>query len=226
MEPAKPAMTSSEESMKEQILCDLKKQFKQIIINHLDEREYKDEKIKIWVNNILLEAKTYFINKYPSYDVFLFCLVSEKGVYYRQNTLYAALIRSDGGDFVDLETDSLYVTLRFFFFKHCKLTYSLDDIESDIIKKGNELLIKYLDERKYDYDKVDDYNKIINKEHISFILEKESQIRCYLLTRIFKNPIKKYFFKYVVHGKDIYSKIFQNYANDSLTCCHDVFFFK
>ena len=226
MEAAKPANTPSETSIKDEMTNDLKKEFKKIVDNHLDERTYKDDKIKIWVNNIITEAKEYFINKYPSYDLFLFCLVSEKGVYYRQNSTYAAVIKSDEDNFADLEKDYLYVTLRFFFFKHYNLTYSLDDIESDIIKKGNELLVKYLEERKYDYDKVDEYNKLINKEHINFILEKEKGLRCYILTRIFRNPIKRYFFKYLVHGKDIYSKMFQNYTNDSLTCCHDVFFFK
>ncbi len=225
MEAPKPAEASSEE-MKTEILQNLQKEFKKIVENHLDGRVYNEDKIKKWVNNILSECKEYFSIKYPSYDLFLFCIVNEKGVYYRQNVLYASIITSDGGDFVDLETEFLYVTLRFFYFKHYELDYSLDDIESDIIKKGNELLFKYLDGKKYDYDKVDEYNRNINKEHIIYILEKEKDLRCYLLTRIFKNPIKKYFFKYLVHGKNIYSKIFQNYTNDSLTCCHDVFFFK
>ena len=225
MEAPKPAEASSEE-MKTEILQNLQKEFKKIVENHLDGRVYNEDKIKKWVNNILSECKEYFSIKYPSYDLFLFCIVNEKGVYYRQNVLYASIITSDGGDFVDLETEFLYVTLRFFYFKHYELDYSLDDIESDIIKKGNELLFKYLDGKKYDYDKVDEYNRNINKEHIIYILEKEKGLRCYLLTRIFKNPIKKYFFKYLVHGKNIDSKIFQNYTNDSLTCCHDVFFFK
>ena len=115
MEAAKPANTPSETSMKDEITNDLKKEFKKIIDNHLDGRTYKDDKIKIWVNNIITEAKEYFIKKYPSYDLFLFCLVSEKGVYYRQNSTYAAVIKSNDDNFADLETDYLYVTLRFFF---------------------------------------------------------------------------------------------------------------
>ena len=108
MEAPKPAEASSEE-MKTEILQNLQKGFKKIVENHLDGRVYNEDKIKKWVNNILSECKEYFSIKYPSYDLFLFCIVNEKGVYYRQNVLYASIITSDGGDFVDLETEFLYV---------------------------------------------------------------------------------------------------------------------
>ena len=81
MEAAKPTQNTPEISKKDEIINDLKKEYKQILINYLDEREFKDEKIKLWVNNILNEAKNYFTRKYMDYDLFLFCLVSEKGVY-------------------------------------------------------------------------------------------------------------------------------------------------
>ena len=126
-----------------------------------------------------------------------------------------------------MNTDALYVTLRFFFYKDYKLSYSLDNIESSIIQKGNELLIKYLEDRKFVYDKLNGYNSSINNEHINYILEKEKNLRCYMLNRIFKNPVGgKYFFKYLSYGKDIYNKIFQTYTNDSLISCHEIFFFK
>ena len=67
METPKPAEKSPEESMKDKISNDLKKEFKEIIEKHWDGREYIDEKIKTWVNNILIEAKEYFIKKYPDY---------------------------------------------------------------------------------------------------------------------------------------------------------------
>ena len=108
-----------------------------------------------------------------------------------------------------------------------KLNYSLEEYENEIIQKGNDILIKYLEERKFNYDKCYNYNKDINNEHCNFIVEKENKCRCYILNEIYKNPIQnKYYFKYLIHGKEIYSKIIQTYSNDSLTCCHYVFFFK
>ena len=227
MEAAKPASSDNpNKSLKDEILDDLKKEYKQILINHLDEREYKDEKIKIWVNNILTDAKNYFIKKYLDYDLFLFCLVSEKGVYFKQISNFAGITKIDNSDFVDFETNTLYVVLNFFYFKHYNLSYSLEECESDIIRKGNELLNKYLEDRKYIAEKITEYNKVINNDHVNYILEKENKLRCYALNRIFKNPVKRYYYKYLVHGKEIYSKIFQGYSNDSLTCGHEVFFFK
>ena len=58
-------------------------------------------------------------------------------------------------------------------------------------------------------------------------MQKETRImKCYETNRIIRNPIGKYYFKYLSHGKQIYSKIFQTYTNDSLSCCHDLYFFK
>ena len=204
----------------------MKKEYKQILINYLDEREFKDEKIKLWVNNILNEAKNYFTRKYMDYDLYLFCLVSEKGVFFRQNTMYAGIQDTDKSSFVDFETNSLYVVLNFFFFEHYNLSYSIEENESEIIRFGQEILNKYLEDKKFETNKIMEYNSIINNEHANFILKKENNLRCFILNRIFKNPVKRYYYKYLVHGKEIYSKIFQGYSNDSLTCGHEVFFFK
>ena len=227
MDTSKPPATDDPEKiLRDKILEDLKKEYKKILINNLDEREYKDDKIKTWVNNILIEAKNYFIKKYDGYDIFLFCLVSEKGVNFRQITNSVGINNSDSAYFVDFETNTLYVVLNFFFFKHYTLDYSLEEIECDIIRKGNEILSKYLEDRKYVLEKITNYNSVINNEHINYILEKVNKLRCFTLNRIFQNPIKRYYYNYLIHGKEIYSKIFQTYSNDSLTCCHEVFFFK
>lgn len=227
METSKPPATDDPEKiLRDKILEDLKKEYKKILINNLDEREYKDDKIKTWVNNILIEAKNYFIKKYDGYDIFLFCLASEKGVNFRQITNSVGINNSDSAYFVDFETNTLYVVLNFFFFKHYTLDYSLEEIECDIIRKGNEILSKYLEDRKYVLEKITNYNSVINNEHINYILEKVNKLRCFTLNRIFQNPIKRYYYNYLIHGKEIYSKIFQTYSNDSLTCCHEVFFFK
>ena len=227
METSKPPTTDDPEKiLRDKILEDLKKEYKKILINNLDEREYKDDKIKLWVNNIIIEAKNYFINKYDGYDIFLFCLVSEKGLYFRQIASNVGITKSDKSDFVDFETNTLYVLLNFFFFKHYNLDYSLEGSECDIIRKGNEILSKNLENRKYVLEKIKQYNSDINNEHIKYILEKVNKLRCFSLNRIFQNPIKRYYYNYLIHGKQIYSKIFQTYSNDSLTCCHEVFFFK
>ena len=50
---------------------------------------------------------------------------------------------------------------------------------------------------------------------------------CFYLNEIYKRPIEnKFFFKYIIYGRDIYSKLFQNYVNDAFTSHSILFFFK
>ena len=131
MDAPKPALVSkdSDSEKKEDIKNDLKQEYKKILIKHLDGREYIEEKIKTWVDNILIEAKEFYCNKYSGYDLFLFCMICEKNVSYRQNTDFLA-VKSDGENFAELSTDNLYASLRFFFYKDYNLIYSLDNIET------------------------------------------------------------------------------------------------
>ena len=223
--------SNQEESKEDQIYIkirdELKKIYKDILIKHLDERIFKEEKIYSWMNNILIDAKEYFISKHPDYDIFLYSYICPKNVYFRGRNTSICLLNNDCSDSVDLSTDNLYSVLYFFFFKHYNLNYSLEEYENEIIKKGNEILIKSLEERQYNYYKCPNYNKSINDEHVNLILSKKIQCRCFLLNEIYQNPIQNnYYFKYLIHGKEIYSKIIQTYSNDSLTSCHYVFFFK
>ena len=213
--------------MKEKISDELRKVYKDILIKHLDERTLKEDKINYWMENILTEAKQYFINKFPTHDLFLYIYICPRDVYFRSHHSSISLFNTDWSDSVSFQTDNLYSVLYFFYYLHSELKYSLDKFENEIILKGNEIMGKYLDERKYNYDKVTSYNKSINDDHLDFICEKDNTCRCFSLNEIYQNPIKsKYYFRYLSHGKDIYSKLFQTYVNDSLTCCHILFFFK
>ena len=68
------------------------------------------------------------------------------------------------------------------------MTYSLDEYD-EIIQKGNEIIEKYLEGRKYNYEKLPNYINGINDEHIDFILTKIKGSRCFILNEIYKNPI-------------------------------------
>ena len=217
----------NKDSIKNIILNDLKSYFKTILVKHLDDRAFNENKIKNWADNILLDCKEYFIKKYPDYDLFLQCFICDRNVTYKGTNYSISVIETDGNDSTDFETDNLYSNIDFCFYRHYNLDYSLTDFEADIIKKGNDILFKYLEDRKFNYDKMVNYNKNINEEHNNYIFEKCNTLRSFTINRIFENPIKgKYNFYYLSHGKDIYRAIFQNYQNDSLVCSHDLFFFK
>ena len=191
-----PSPVKSNTSKKEEMFNDLDKTFKDILIKHLDERVLKEDKVHRWMDNILIEAKEYFIKKYPEYDLFLYNYICHRNVYFRSNQTSISIIESDGLSSVSLQTDNLYSVLYYFFYKRASLNYSLANFENEIIQKGNELLSKYLDERKYNYDKISNYNKNINDEHVDFILKKEDCLRSYILNEIYQNPIEgKFYFK-------------------------------
>ena len=56
-----PTAVNSTTSIKEEIRNDLKKKYKEILIKHLDDRPFKEDKVKLWMNDILMDAKEYFI---------------------------------------------------------------------------------------------------------------------------------------------------------------------
>ena len=222
-----PSPAISEASEKEKMYNDLDKAYKEILIKHLDGRVLKKDKIHSWMNNILVEAKEYFIKKYPDYDLFLYINICPINVYFCAKYTSISIVKSDWISNVEFKTDYLYSVLYYMFYKHVSLNYSLEEYENEIIQSGNEALSKHLEERKYDYDKAINYNKNINDEQVNFILDKEKCLRCFILNEIYQNPIKdKFYFKYLSYGKDIYLRLFQTYNNDSLTSYHIVFFFK
>ena len=68
-----------------QINNDLQKEYKAILEKHLSGRAIKEDKINFWIDNILSDAKEYFIKKYPDYDLFLFCFICQNNVYFYSN---------------------------------------------------------------------------------------------------------------------------------------------
>ena len=214
-------------SLKDQIKEDLIQKYKEILKIHLDGRAFKEDKVKFWLNNILTDAKEYFIKKYPNYDIFLFTQICDGQIYYRSNSNAILVTKTDAHDFADYKSDDFYCILRFAFMKHYNLDYNIEEYEDAIIQKGDEILRKYLEDRKFIHENADDNNIRINDEYVNFILEKEKYLRVFVISKIYKKPVPgKYYFKYLCHGKDIYTKIIQTYDNENLECVHFLFFLK
>ena len=73
-------------SEKEIIKSDLSEKYKEILKIHLEGRTFKEEKVKSWLNNILIDAKDYFVQKYPNYDLFLFAHIISQNLFYLSNS--------------------------------------------------------------------------------------------------------------------------------------------
>ena len=72
-------------SIKDQIGKDLNEKYKEILKKHLDDRRFNIDKIYAWINNILEDAKEYFIKKYIDYNLFLYCYICPKSLTFRSN---------------------------------------------------------------------------------------------------------------------------------------------
>ena len=139
MEPAKPII-DSQKSIIDNITDDLKEYFKEILVKHLDDRAYNETKIKNWTDNILLECKEYFIKKYPDYDLFLYCFVYERNVYFKDYNYRISIQNVDNSDSIYFFTNNLFSNIRFFY-KHYTLDYALTKFEASIIKREMKLFL-------------------------------------------------------------------------------------
>ena len=81
---------------------DLKNEYKTILEKHLSGRVIKEDKLNSWIDNIFSDAKEYFIKKYPDYDLFLFCFVCPRNVYFYSDTYSISKIAIDWCDSVYL----------------------------------------------------------------------------------------------------------------------------
>ena len=124
------------------IINDLKEQYSNILTKYLVDRVYNENSVKKWTNDILLEAKEYFIQKYSDYNLYLYCLISEAKTPFSQD--YSCIFNgsNDIMSWVDFKNDSITCVLSIMIFKINNLDDSINDFESNIIKKGTVWFLK------------------------------------------------------------------------------------
>lgn len=96
---------------------DLKKKGKELLSKHLDGRSYKEDKVELWIKNILDECEKYFKDKYPSYYFFMFCNVCSKNTFYYKNSRGIYVNSKEGSIDPFFKTDDIYSSLELLFFK-------------------------------------------------------------------------------------------------------------
>ena len=68
-------MNGQNQNIKEIIISDLKTKAYELLVKHLDGRNYNETKVEIWIEAILIDFENYFKEKYPNYYLFQFCAV-------------------------------------------------------------------------------------------------------------------------------------------------------
>ena len=124
-----------------QIDNDLKKEYKAFLEKHLSGRAIKEDKIHFWIDNILSDAKEYFIKKYPNYDLFLFVFVCPKNVYFYGNSYSISIIDIDWCDSTEFQNEDLYSCMYFFYYKKYNFDYQIESYENEIHQIYNILHI-------------------------------------------------------------------------------------
>ena len=171
-----PLPSNSDKIIKDKMEDDLKKVYKELLKKYLEDKLLEKDSVNSSIDNILIEAKEYFIKKYPDYDLFLYIFIYPRKTDFRVNSRCISLVNSDSSKYIDFQNKHLHSVFFFFFYKHTNLNYNLDEFENEIIQKGNEILKKYLDIKNYDRNFLEHYNTIVNSENITFILTKEKKL--------------------------------------------------
>ena len=105
------------ENIRDIIKEDLKKKGQELLIKHLDGRNYKEDKVDIWIKNILNEFEKYFKEKYSSYYLFFFCFVcSKKTFFYKDNRIICVSSKETNGNSI-FKSNEIYSCLEFLFLK-------------------------------------------------------------------------------------------------------------
>ena len=80
------------------------------------------------------------IKKYPDYDLFLYCFVYERNVYFKDYNYRISIQNVDNSDSIYFFTNNLFSNIRFFY-KHYTLDYALTKFEASIIKREMKLFL-------------------------------------------------------------------------------------
>ena len=213
----------TEENVRDIIKEDLKKKGQELLYKHLDGRNYKEDKVDLWIKIILDEYEKYLKEKYSSYYFFIFCFVCSINTLFCEESRSISVLSKETSYSSPFKTDDIFSSLDFFFFKtfDSKSNFSL---EPKIISFGNKLLHEIFDERKYD-DKMIDYCRRFNTDFSNYFLKFDKRRKLLNLTFAFKKPLKNFSYNYRVICPYHLSKIIQTFFTNEAEIYHYCFIF-
>ena len=209
------------DSPKEIMRKDLMKKGEEILKRHLDGRGYKEEKVNEWIKTINEDFEKYFYEKYPKFNLFVFCLVCSKNTLYYCDDKSILLTDEEAQDTSVFNTDDLHSVLYFFSFKNFSSTANAF-LEPRIISLGNKLLYEIFDERKYGKALTDCCVRL-NKELNKSILEVDRRRRCLNMTFAFKKPLKDFSYNFRMKSSFDLARIIQTFFTADTEVYHLLF---
>ena len=199
------------------ILENMKKICENILLNILEGKEYKNEKVKIWGETIITEIKVSLAKKYPEFGYEIFFYISKKTAYVSHGKcIYFS--NTDNAFIVSYHNEHLYSEIRIFANKLSRNeNLFLENIEEDSILKINETISSSLENKIFVFE---EFKKVVDNltQSINLILLKRNKKPCsYHVCYINKLPIKNLYFTYKFFNLE-YKPLFFSYSNDSLSC--------
>ena len=136
----------------------IRKECKKTLEKYFEDREYNENKIKVWKNYALEEINNYLKSNYNNFGFIILILVYKRGGC-RTNSFSIDRNDSDNYCVESIITNTIYCEIRIFFTKIYNVTTNhIENVEEEILLKMNKILT----------------NQLINKKYLGEIAEKDA----------------------------------------------------
>ena len=205
-----------EESQRDQMKNEIKKEGQKILEKYFEGREYNKEKVQLWKDYSLEDISTFLVEKYINYGFVISIIIIKIGSM-SDNSNYVLRNNTDSNILISIETKTMYCLMRIFFYKKYSSKINLNKaIEDNIFIYMNNILTNKLEGVEYSYEISDKESKNIVNELNDYLLNKKEERRPCSCNQcsILKKPID-FVFNYKVINLD-YIPLMVSYSNDSL----------
>ena len=217
METKKNADERSKE--KEKMEKEITKYGKTIFEKYLTGRDFKEEKVSVWQENIIDDVLDFCNKNFNNYNFFIISFLSPSSSSYNSSASGIFIDKTDSYfSFNNGNKSIFHIELRIFYFiNKLKPKGNYNSIENKIIKKNIDIHKKILDSRKYSFSSCDKYINSIPKELTNYILEIDKSRYYYCVIYLFENKEKDWFVNFKYSGnKPINSKIIELYSGENI----------
>ncbi len=210
---------SNKDKDKEKMENEITKFGKKIFEKYLSGREFNEEKVFLWQENIIDDILDYCNKNYNNYNFFIISFLSPSSSSYNSSASGIFIDKTDSYfSFNNGNKSIFHIEIRIFYFIYkLKAKGNYNSIENKIIKKNNEIHRKILDERKYSFSSCDKYINSIPNELTNYILEIDKSRYYYCVIYLYETKEKDWSVNFKYTGnKPINSKIVELYTGKNI----------
>ena len=206
-----PIAYTTKDKMKE----DIEKKCNELLLKYFEGRVFDKEKYNNY-KNYLFDELIGFLNNYKNFG-FVISFIALKGNL-RINSYTILRKETDDSIYKSISDGQIFCEIRIFFFKlYISNINHLENIESNIILKMDDILTSKLEGKNYSYDFA--YNEVTNivNELNDFLLKRKCDVKpsSYNLCYLMKKPYDMVYEYKVLNAN--YLPLIASYSNNSLS---------